>query len=126
MKFKTLSIIKAIVCLSFGPLMLLAPRFVMGMFGMEVCDAAILPAQEYGAALLGNMLLAYLARNAEPSKIRKAIIWDLFIYDLAAFVAVIILQIQGLMNFMGWGIVFIYLFFSVGYGFFLLPGKNAS
>jgi len=126
MKFKTLMIIKAVVCLGFGPLLLIVPRFVMGMFGMEVCDATILPAQEYGAALLGNMLLAYLARNAEPSKIRKAIIWDLFIYDLAAFVAVTILQIQGLMNFMGWGIVFIYLFFSIGFGIFLLPKQSTS
>ena len=73
---------------------------------------------------MGNMLLSYLSREAEPSKLRKVIIWDLFIYDLAALVAIGILQIQGLMNLLGWGIVIIYLFFSVGYGLFLLPQKT--
>ncbi|HDD54620.1 MAG TPA: hypothetical protein ENG59_00060 [Chloroflexi bacterium] len=126
MKYKPLSIIKAVVCLAFGPALLLNPGFVLGMFGVDFCEAASLPAKEYGAALLGNMLLAFLSRNAEPSKVRKAIIWDLFIYDLAALVAVTILQLQGSMNFMGWGVVFIYLFFSVFYGILLLPKKSAS
>lgn len=124
MKYKTLSIIKALVCLGFGPALLIFPAFVLGLFGLDFGPAASLTAREYGAALLGNMLLAYLSRNADPSKVRKAIIWDLFIYDLAALVAIGILQIQGLMNFLGWGVVFIYLFFSVGYGLFLVPKKS--
>lgn len=126
MKYKTLSIIKALVCLAFGPALLIFPGFVLGLFGLDFGPAASLTAREYGAALLGNMLLAYLSRNAEPSKVRKAIIWDLFIYDLVALVAIGILQIQGLMNLLGWGVVIIYLFFSVGYGLFLLPKKSAS
>ena len=126
MKFKTLMIIKAVVCLGFGPLLLFIPGFVLTLFGMEICDAASLTAREYGAAMIGNMLLAFLARDAGPSTIRKAIIWDLFIYDLAALVALSILQLQGVMNFMGWSIVVIYLFFSIGFGIFLLPKKSAA
>ncbi|HDD61010.1 MAG TPA: hypothetical protein ENF22_00590 [Chloroflexi bacterium] len=126
MKFKTLMIIKAIVCLGFGPLLLFIPGFVLSLFGMEICDAASLTAKEYGASMIGGMLLAFLARDAVPSKVRKAIIWDFFIYDLAAFVAVTILQLQGVMNFMGWGIIVIYLFFSVGFGIFLLPNQSTS
>ncbi len=125
MNFKTLSIIKALVCLAFGPAFLILPGFVLELFGLDIGPAANLTARLYGATLLGNLLLAYLSRDAEPSKLRKVISWDLFIYDLAALVVVLILQVQGLMNVLGWGVVFIYLFFSVGYGFFLLP-KNAG
>jgi hypothetical protein len=125
MNFKTLSIIKSLVCLAFGPALLLFPGFVMGLFGLEISPAANMFAKAYGASLLGNMLLTYLSRNAGPSKLRTAISWDLFIYDLAGLVAIGLLQIQGLMNILGWGIVIIYLFFSVGYGFFLLPKNNA-
>ena len=124
MKYKTLSIIKALVCLAFGPAFLIFPGFVMGLFGLDIGPAANLTARLYGATLLGNLLLAYLSRQAEPSRLRKAICWDLFIYDLAALVAIGILQIQGLMNLLGWGVVVIYLFFSVGYGLFLLPKKS--
>ncbi len=126
MKFKTLMIIKAVVCLGFGPFLLIIPGFVLSLFGMDICDAASLTAREYGASMVGGMLLAFLARDAAPSKVRKAIIWDFFIYDLAALVAVTILQLQGAMNFMGWSIVVIYLFFSVGFGIFLLPKQSAS
>lgn len=126
MKFKTLSIIKALVCLAFGPALLIIPGFVLSLFGLDLSPGASFTAKEYGAALLGNMLLAYLSRNAEPSLVRKAIIWDLFIYDLAALIAIGILQIQGVVNFLGWGVVFIYLFFSVGYGLFLLPNKSSA
>jgi len=124
MNYKTLSIIKALVCLAFGPALLILPGFVLGLFGLDLCPAANMMARAYGASLVGNMLLSYLSREAEPSKLRKVIIWDLFIYDLAALVAIGILQIQGLMNLLGWGIVIIYLFFSVGYGLFLLPQKT--
>ncbi|MEJ2446917.1 MAG: hypothetical protein P8Y37_03105 [Anaerolineales bacterium] len=126
MNYKTLSLIKGIVCLAFGPALLILPGFVLSLFGLELGPAASLTAREYGAALLGNMLLAFLSRKAGPSPLRKAIIWDLFIYDLAALVAIGILQIQGLMNLLGWGIVFIYLFFSVGYGYFLLPKRSPA
>ena len=125
MNYKTLSVIKALVCLAFGPALLIFPGFVLGLFGMELCPSANMFARVYGASLLGNLLLTYLSRNAESSKVRKAIIWDLFVYDLAALVAVTILQVQGLMNYLGWGIIIIYLFFSVGYGLFLLPKKSS-
>jgi hypothetical protein len=125
MNYKTVSIIKALVCLAFGPTLLIIPGFVLGLFGLEIGPAANMIGRAYGAALLGNMLLTYLSRNAEPSKLRKVIIWDLFAYDLAGFIAILILQLQGVMNFLGWGIVIIYLFFSIGYGLFLLPKKSA-
>jgi len=126
MNYKTLSIIKALVCLAFGPALLIFPGFMMGLFGLEISPAANMFARAYGASLLGNMLLTYLSRSAEPSKLRKVICWDLFVYDLAGLIAIGILQIQGLMNLLGWGIVIIYLFFSVGYGLFLLPQKSAA
>lgn len=121
MKFKTVMIIKAIVCLGFGPLLLLVPGWLLTTLGTSYGPGAALTAREYGAALIGNLLLTWLGRNAEVSVARSAIIWNLFIYDAIALVATLIIQLSGGLNILGWGIVAVYLFFTLGFGYLLLP-----
>ena len=124
MKFKTLMIIKAIVCLGFGPLLLFVPSQLLYILGASFCPGAALTAREYGAALIGNLLLTWLARNAEDSVPRRAIIWNLFTYDGIALIFTLIVLLSGGLNFLGWGIVVVYLFFTIGFGYFLLPQKK--
>lgn len=121
MKFKTVMIIKAIVCLGFGPLLLLVPGWLLNLLGTSFGPGAALTAREYGAALIGNLLLTWLGRNAEDSVARQAIIWNLFIYDAIALVVTLIIQLSGGLNILGWGIVVVYLFFTLGFGYLLLP-----
>ena len=118
MNLKTLMIIKAVVCLSLGLLLLLAPGFTFSLFGASINDAGAFPAREYGAALIGTLLLTWYARNAAESQARRAIILDLFVYDAIGVVITLIAQLSGMFNLLGWGIVAIYLFFAVGYGYF--------
>jgi len=121
MKFKTLMIIKAFVCLGFGPLLLFFPGPLLNLLGTTFGPGADLTARLYGATLFGNFSLTWLARNTEDSPARRAIIWHLFIYDGIALIATLIIQLSGGLNVLGWGIVFVYLFFTVGFGYFLLP-----
>ena len=55
---------------------------------------------------------------------RRAIILNLFVYDVIAFVAMLLIQLSGGMNLLGWGIVAIYFFFALGFGYFLVPQKR--
>jgi hypothetical protein len=125
MKLKTLMVIKAIVCLCFGPLLLFVPGQLLNILGTSFGLGAALTAREYGAALIGNLLLTWLARNAEDSIARRAIIWNLFVYDAIALVFTLIIQLSGGLNVLGWGIVAVYLFFTVGFGYFLLPQRKS-
>ncbi len=125
MRFKTLMTIKAFVCLGFGPVLLFFPAWILGLLGTAYGTGAALTAREYGAALVGNLLLTWLARNAEQSAARRAIIWNLFIYDAIALVATLVLLATGVLNLLGWGIAAVYLFFAVGFGYFAL-GKERS
>lgn len=125
MKFKTLMIIKAIVCLGFGPLLLFVPGPLLRLLGTSYGSGSALTAREYGAALIGNLLLTWLARNAGESVERRAIIWNLFVYDAIALVVTLSIQLSGGLNVLGWGIVAVYLFFTIGFGYFLLP-QNKS
>ena len=125
MKLKNLMIIKATVCLGFGPLLLFFPGQLLNLLGTSFGPGAALTAREYGATLFGNLFLTWLARNAEDSIARRAIIWHLFIYDAIALIATLIIQLSGGLNVLGWGIVAVYLFFTIGFGYFLLP-QNIS
>lgn len=123
MKFKSLMIIKAIVCLGFGPFLLFFPGQLMNLLGTSFGPGDSLTAREYGAALIGTLFLTWLARNSEDSTARRAIIWHLFIYDAIALIVTLKIQLSGGLNALGWGIVTVYLFFTIGFGYFLIP-KN--
>lgn len=127
MKFKTLMIIKAIVCLGFGPLLLFFPGWLLNLLGTTYGPGAgaTLTANAYGATLFGTVMLTWLAKDTGKSIARKAIIIHLFVYDAIALIATLILQLTGGLNALGWGLVFVYLFFTVGFGYFLIQeNKN--
>jgi len=126
MKFKTLMVVKALVCLGFAPVMLFFPAWVLGLLGAAYGSGAALTAREYGASMAGNLLLTWLARNAEESPVRRAIVWNLFVYDAIGLIATVYLMATGVLNPLGWGIAAIYLFFAVGFGLFLAPQKKAA
>lgn len=126
MKFKTLMITKAIVCLGFGPLLLFFPGQLLNLLGTSFGAGAALTAREYGATIFGNLFLTWIARNAEDCLARRAIIWHLFIYDAIALVVTLIIQLSGGLNTLGWGIVAVYLFFTIGFGYFLLPQNKSK
>ncbi len=119
MKLKSLMIIKAIVCLGFGVLLLLIPDKLFSIFGTTLGDGGMFTAREYGAALFGNLFLCWLAKDAAESDARRAIIAALFVYDLIGFIVTTITIIAGILNPLGWAVAFIYLFFTIGFGYFL-------
>ncbi len=126
MKFKTLMIIKAVVCLCLGVPILLATVFTYSLFGASLTAGGVFAAREYGASLIGNMLLTWFARNAIESEARRAIILALCVYDAIGFVITLIAQLSGVLGPLGWFGMVIYLFFAIGFGYFLLPQKKAA
>jgi hypothetical protein len=113
-------VIKAIVCLAFGILLLIIPDTLISLFGATLSAAGIFTAREYGSSLFGNLFICWFAKDAAESDARRAIILGLFVYDLIAFVMTLITVISGVLNPLGWLIVFVYLFFTLGFGYFLV------
>jgi len=123
MKFRTLMILKAIVCLVLGVPIVIAPVFVYSLFGASLNAGGVFAAREYGASLIGNLMVTWFARKATESEARRAIILGLCVYDAIGFVITLIAQLSGALGPLGWLAAAIYLFFAVGFGYFLLPGK---
>lgn len=126
MKFQTLMIIKAVVCLSLGVPILLAPVFLYSLFGASLNPGGVFVAREYGASLIGNLMLTWFARNAIESETRRAIALALCVYDAIGFVVTLIAQLSGVLGPLGWFAVAIYLFFAIGFGYFLMPQKKVA
>lgn len=126
MKFQTLMIIKAVVCLCLGVPILVVPVFTYFLFGASLDPAGVFAAREYGASLIGNLLLTWFARKAAESEARRAIILGLCVYDAIGFVITLIALLTGVLGPLGWFAAAIYLFFAIGFGYFLIPQKKVA
>jgi hypothetical protein len=124
MKFKTLMVIKAIVCLALGVPILLLPNFTYSIFGVTLGSGGAIAAQEYGASLLGALMITWFARQAQPSDTRRAIALGYCVYDAIGAVVCLIATLAGVLNFLGWAIVLLYLFFAVGFGYFTVKASS--
>ena len=123
MTFRTLLIIKAVVCLTFGAYLLIAPASLYGLLGASLGGAGLFAAREYGAAMLGTLLLTWFARDVQARDARGAILLDLFVYDGIGVVITILVVAAGVLNALGWGIAAVYAFFTAGSGWLLLKER---
>ena len=123
MTFRTLLITKAAVCLIFGAFLLLAPASLFGLLGAPLSGAGLFPAREYGAAMIGTLLLTWFARDVQARDARGAILLDLLVYDGIGVIITLRVVVTGLLNPLGWGIVAVYAFFTAGSGYLLLKEK---
>jgi hypothetical protein len=119
-------IIKAVVCLGLGVPILLAPVFLYSLFGASLNPGGVFAAREYGASLIGNLLLTWFAKDAVESEPRRAIALALCGYDAIGFVVTLIAQLAGVLGPLGWFAAAIYLFFAIGFGYFLMPQKKTA
>jgi len=123
MTFRTLLVIKAVVCLVFGLFLLLAPGTLLDLLGATLNDGGTFTAREYGAAMIGTLLLTWFAKDVKAADARGAILLDLLVYDLLGLIVTSSVVLSGVLNVLGWGIVVVYLFFTVGSGYLLMKEK---
>lgn len=123
MTFRTLLIIKAAVCLAFGIYLLVAPASLFKLLGGSLSSAGLFPAREYGAAMIGTLLLTWFGKEVQAPDARAAILLDLLVYDGIGVAITLWVVVTGVLNALGWGIVLVYAFFTVGSGYLLLKEK---
>jgi len=126
MKLRYLFIIDTVVALVFAAGLLLAPKTMLNLFGLGVgstvkYNASLnLVAQLLGAALVVPGLLSWFASGMPEVGARKSAAVSLFIFSLIGFgVAFFVGMLPKVMSAMGWSIVVLFLFFAVGFAYFL-------
>ena len=126
MKLSTLMVIKAIVCLVFGILFLLVPAPLMSLYGVTLDPGGAFVARLYGAALFGNLMLTWFAREDPGSEALRASVLALFVYDAIGFIVALVARLSGVINPLGWSVVALYLLLTLGFGYFQFVKPGAS
>ena len=95
MTFRALLTIKAIVCLFFGAYLLAAPASLFGLLGGSLSGVGLFAAREYGAAMIGTLMLAWFGKNTQAADARAAILLDLLVYDgIGVIITVTVVKCQ--------------------------------
>ena len=126
MKLRNLFIVNTLVALVFAAGLLLAPKTILALFGLTVGSAVrtnaviSLVAQLLGAALIVPGLLSWFAGTMQDAGARRSAAIPLLIFDLVGLgVSFFVGMLPKVMSSSGWIIVALFLFFTVGYAYFL-------
>lgn len=125
MKLKHWFILQIIMSTVNGLSAMFMPQTWMGMYGMgDINAGTVFTTQALGAALFNYAIVAFFARDAQPSTARKAIVIGFALSHLFGGIIVALATIQGVMAPMGWLAVFFYLLMAAGYFYFWLIKKE--
>ena len=113
---KTLFTVTLIVELIFALGFMAVPATLFGTFGVTPDAFGVSLARLFGSALLAFVTLLYYARGSESADLQKATIRSLFLYWLVSSVFLIMSQLGGLFNSMGWSTILLHVGFLIWYG----------
>jgi hypothetical protein len=114
--FKVALIVEAV----FGIGFLIAPGAMLGPFGVTLNAIATSFVRLFGSALISFSILLWFAFKSDNSEFGKGVVYSMFVYFLVSTVLLVIAQLAGQMNALGWSVVSIHVVFLVWFGYFLV------
>jgi len=116
---KALFTVNLVVAVVFGLGFVLVPHTLMGLYGGSLGDLGIAIARLFGAVTLGQAVLFTFARSTTSTEFKKGVVYSLFIYWLLGTIVLLMAQLAGLMNWMGWATIGLHGVLLVWYGYSL-------
>ncbi len=124
MKLNYILLLNAIVSLMNALGAILIPSKILNTYGVDGGESVELMAQYAGIGSIAIGLLAFFATKIEPSDAKRYIVLSLFVSGTIGLIISFSGTVMGTMGASGWSLVFIYLFFTIGYGYFLFLKKR--
>ncbi|MCX6565596.1 MAG: hypothetical protein NTW38_04115 [Candidatus Aminicenantes bacterium] len=115
-----LFLVSMVVEAVFGIGFIFAPDRLLGPMGVTLNEAATTFARLFGSAIISFPVLLFFARISENSEFRKGVVKSMFIYYIASDILLLLTQLQGQMNALGWSVVVLHLLFTLWFGYFLI------
>jgi hypothetical protein len=125
MKLRYLLLLNSIVALIFAAGLLLAPKTMLGLFGISVGTSSSFNAslnfvaQLLGAALTLPGLLGWFAAGITEASARRSVAVSLFVFQIIGFAVSLLGMLSNVMSVTGWAVVGLFLVFALGYVYFL-------
>ena len=130
MKVRYLFVFNTIVALIFAAGLLLAPRTILGLFGVTVgatvsFNASLnFVAQLLGAALILAGLISWFGAGMVEAGARRSVVVSLFVFEVVGFAVTLLGMLSKVMSVAGWAIVGLFLIFALGYAYFLFMNQS--
>ena len=125
MRLRTLLAANAVVSGASGICAVLIPAPVLSLYGVVPGPAVMLMAQYAGLGSIAIASIAWLTRDVQDPRARRAVILALLIAHAVGVVISVLGTLSGVMD-VGWPVIAIYLFFASGYAFFQFTGPDGS
>jgi len=123
----TLFLVYLIVEAIFGIGFLFVPGLLMDPMGLTLDETSTTFARMVGSLIISIPVLLFFARKSASSEFKRGVVYCIFTYLLASTIILLITQIKGLMNAMGWSVVILHLVFLLWFGYYLInQGKMDS
>jgi hypothetical protein len=116
-KLNNLLVVAAVIGAVFGVAFVLASGPLLAIYGITLDKAGTLVAQLFGALLIGLAVLNWFARNVTDPDARQAVVLGNLTGDVVGFVVILIGQLAGIANTLGWVNVAIYLVLAMGFAY---------
>jgi len=111
----------------FGLGFLFAPDLMMGPFGVTLDETSATFARLLGTLIISIPVLLFFVLKSVSTEFRRGVVYCVFTYLLLSTILLLITQLRGMMNPMGWGIVSLHFVFMLWFGYYLLnQAKMAS
>jgi hypothetical protein len=117
MKLSNLLVVSAVISAAFGVAFLVASGPVAAIYGITLDKAGMVVAQLFGAALVAFAVLNWFARNVTDPDARQALVLSNLVGLVIGFVVLLIAQLGGIANALGWSTVAIYLLLALGFAY---------
>ena len=126
MKLSNLLVVAAALGAVFGVGFVVASGPLLSIYGITLDKAGTLVAQLFGAALISLASLNWLARNVTDPTARQAVVLGNLAGDAVGFVVILLGQLAGIANALGWSNVAIYLLLALGFAYvqFMEPRRT--
>ncbi len=104
----------------FGLGFLFAPAALLAPLGVTPDAAAGAIARLFGSLLIAQPFLLWFARKSNQPAFRLGAAYSLFTYFLISAILLISIQLQGLMNGLGWILVGLHAVLAIWFGYFVV------
>src|ERR1700730_5938809 len=112
--------IPAVLSFLFGIGFVLAPSQVLANYGIETSPALALVGRLFGGVLLTLSVILWLAKDFRDQAAVRAVLLGALLGDVVNLIVAAMGALSGTSNALGWSTVVIYLYGTLGSGYFLV------
>jgi len=115
-----LFLVYLIVEVIFGIGFLFVPGIMMDPMDVTLDETSTTFARLFGSLIISIPVLLFFARRSASSEFKRGVVYCISLYLLASTIILLITQVKGLMNPLGWGIVILHFVFMLWFGYYLI------